>query len=76
MFFPKCAQRHKGSLHCYEKGLGGERLDRARKVPGASRLRVSYFNGKSVQQYRTSAFGPSKTRRTTDMFLEICESTS
>ena len=40
-----------------------------RKVPGASRLRFSYISEKIVQQYRTSAFGPSKTRRTIDILF-------
>ena len=40
-----------------------------RKVPGASRLRFSYISEKIVQQYRTSAFGPSTTRRKIDIFF-------
>ena len=70
-FFPKYAFSIRGSNLAMVKGpvnkclgvRGGLRLV-------SSRLRFSYFFEKIVQQYRTSAFWPSKTRRKIDMFFE------
>ena len=69
-FPPNVPLGTRGSDITMIKKVGGVRCGRARNLPRSSRLRFSDIFENFVQQYGTSAFGPSKTRRKIDFFFE------